>query len=79
MKISEPMQSHRTGSTPAVVASLWKVDDEVTRLMMHSFYVRLKRCMGAARALRVAQSEVRRNHPNPYYWAAFILSGDPRQ
>jgi len=33
--------------------------------------------MGKAEALRQAQLEVRAEHPNPYYWAGFVLSGDP--
>jgi CHAT domain-containing protein len=59
-----------------VVASLWKVDDQATSLLMRSFYTHLKRGRGKAEALRIAQSETRRQYSNPYYWAAFILTGD---
>jgi CHAT domain-containing protein/Tfp pilus assembly protein PilF len=62
--------------TPTVVASLWSVDDEATGLLMERFYTHLQAGMGKAEALRQAQIETREEYPNPYYWAAFVLSGD---
>lgn len=62
--------------TPNVVASLWVIDDEATSLLMEHFYTHLRDGMGKAKALRQAQIEVREEYPNPYYWAAFVLSGD---
>jgi|GEM_PF-6655805 len=65
--------------TPSVLASLWKVDDEATGLLMERFYVHLKAGMGKAEALRQAQIELRQASPkydHPYYWAAFTLTGD---
>ena len=63
--------------TPSVVASLWNVDDAATKDLMVAFYSHLKDGMGKAEALRVAQQDVRQNRPNPYYWAGFVLTGDP--
>ena len=63
--------------TPSVVASLWSVDDAATKELMVAFYTHLKDGIGKAEALRTAQQEVRRSHPNPYYWAGFVLTGDP--
>lgn len=60
----------------SVIASLWTVDDQATGFLMRVFYTHLKRGMGKAEALRAAQSETRRQYPNPYYWAAFVLTGD---
>ena len=62
--------------TPTVIASLWNVDDEATRLLMEHFYTHLRAGMGKAQALQQAQSEVRTQYPHPYYWAAFVLTGD---
>ncbi|MCL4298821.1 MAG: tetratricopeptide repeat protein [Anaerolineae bacterium] len=62
--------------TPSVIASLWNVEDEATSLLMERFYTHLKDGIGKAEALRQAQLEVREKDPNPYYWAAFVLSGD---
>jgi CHAT domain-containing protein/tetratricopeptide (TPR) repeat protein len=67
---------------PTVVASLWSVDDEATGVLMVHFYQHLLAGKGKAEALQAAQAEVRADpaHPewaHPYYWAAFVLSGDP--
>jgi CHAT domain-containing protein len=67
---------------PTVVASLWSVDDEATAALMQAFYTHLKEGMGKAQALAAAQSDLRRDeaHPqwaHPFYWAAFVLTGDP--
>ncbi len=67
---------------PTVVASLWSVDDEATGVLMARFYEHLLAGKGKAEALQAAQAEVRADptHPewaHPYYWAAFVLSGDP--
>jgi CHAT domain-containing protein/tetratricopeptide (TPR) repeat protein len=63
--------------SPSVVASLWSVDDQATGLLMTSFYKHLKQGMGKAAALRAAQADTRAKYPHPYYWAAFVLTGDP--
>jgi CHAT domain-containing protein/Tfp pilus assembly protein PilF len=66
----------------SVVASLWSVDDEATAALMQAFYTGLRAGLGKAEALAAAQVAVRSDkiHPEwaqPYYWAAFTLSGDP--
>ncbi|UQA55173.1 CHAT domain-containing protein [Polyangium aurulentum] len=60
--------------------SLWQVDDEATRDLMIEYYRRLGAGEGRVEALRRAQlallaGEGRRH---PFYWAAFIASGDER-
>jgi CHAT domain-containing protein len=62
---------------PSVVASLWNVDDEATQQFMIAFYDHLKHGMSKAEALGAAQADTRRKYPNPYYWAGFVLTGDP--
>ena len=64
---------------PALVASLWPVKDDQTTLLVRAFYKRLYGGESVGRALRGAQLEVRRSHPNPYYWAAFTVIGDPER
>ncbi|MCA9071463.1 MAG: CHAT domain-containing protein, partial [Planctomycetaceae bacterium] len=65
------------------VASLWNVPDEATtQLMVRFFENRWKRGMGSLEALRESQlwlrsSEAGKTLP-PYYWGAFMLSGDWR-
>jgi hypothetical protein len=63
--------------TPTVIASLWNVDDAATTLLMEKFYGHLRAGASKAQALRQAQLDVRATYPHPYYWAAFVLTGDP--
>ena len=63
--------------TPSVVASLWSVDDVATSELMTAFHRHLRAGKGKAAALRAAQKEIRARFPDPYYWAAFVLTGDP--
>jgi tetratricopeptide (TPR) repeat protein len=60
-----------------VIGSLWDVDDQAKGWLMASFYKHLKQGMSKAAALRSAQAETRVKYPHPYYWAAFVLTGDP--
>jgi CHAT domain-containing protein len=63
--------------TPSVIASLWSVNDEATAVLMGAFYRHLRAGASKAEALRRAQVETRAQYPHPYYWAAFVLTGDP--
>lgn len=65
--------------SPAVVASLWKVDDRATAELMKRFYANLLRAnLPPAAALRQSQISMLREKAtqNPFYWAAFTLQGD---
>lgn len=66
---------------PSVVMSLWKVPDQVTTSIMHSFYENLKDGSSKDEALRAAQLKfVEENkdplYRHPYYWAGFVVIGD---
>ena len=63
--------------SPTVVASLWAVNDPATAALMTSFYRYLRQGLSKAEALQAAQVEIRAQFPHPYYWAAFVLTGDP--
>jgi CHAT domain-containing protein/tetratricopeptide (TPR) repeat protein len=62
--------------TPSVIATLWSVQDDTTALFMERFYTHLRSGIALAQALRQTQIEVRAEYPHPYYWAAFVLTGD---
>lgn len=64
--------------TPSVIASLWNVGDEATGLLMERFYTHLRAGYSKADALRQAQQDLRNDeqYAHPYYWAAFVLTGD---
>ncbi|MBD2554563.1 tetratricopeptide repeat protein [Limnothrix sp. FACHB-708] len=61
---------------PTVVASLWKVPDEPTALMMQAFYAERAAGSDPAVALRSAMLQVREQYPGPQNWAAFVAIGD---
>lgn len=60
--------------TPAVVTTLWKVDDRASYRLMEEFYARLD-ARGPARSLQEAQAAAMREFPHPFFWAAFGLTG----
>lgn len=64
--------------TESQLISLWKVSDSGTKDLMVSYYNRLMAKVGRSEALRQTQLEMlqSQNYQHPYYWAAFIPSGD---
>jgi CHAT domain-containing protein/Flp pilus assembly protein TadD len=64
-----------------VLVSLWDIDDEASaELMAHLYKAILTEHMTPAAALRTAQLKVSNDKrwQAPYYWAAFVLQGEPR-
>ena len=64
---------------PAVVATLWRVDERSTRLLMERFYRDLSSGADPATALHRAQIYLRTRGPDfadPFYWAPFVLVGN---
>lgn len=61
----------------STVATLWRVDDNSTALLMKEFYKELKDGKTKADALRLAQLSLLSNpdYSHPYYWAGFLLIG----
>jgi CHAT domain-containing protein len=64
--------------TESQLISLWKVDDFGTSYLMVSYYQRLINHVGRSQSLRQTQLEMLQNpkYQHPYYWAAFIPSGN---
>jgi len=60
--------------SPAVIVSLWSVADQPTALLMTSFYRNLNN-HSPQDALSMAQREVMKRYPAPFYWAPFQLIG----
>ncbi|SEU15252.1 CHAT domain-containing protein [Stigmatella erecta] len=58
-----------------ILVSLWKVNDDSTRLLMDLYYRNLLAGMGRASALREAMLSLRTTHPHPHSWAPFIALG----
>ncbi len=60
--------------TPAVVTTLWKVDDRASFVLMREFYDGLAKA-DTGLALQAAQRAAMKEFPHPYAWAAFGLTG----
>ena len=73
---------HMAG-TRNVIATLWEVDPSSTRALITEFHRSLADTrLSKAEALRLVQLKLIRNRvgdaSDPYYWAGWIVSGDPR-
>ncbi|MCX8043530.1 MAG: CHAT domain-containing protein, partial [Desulfobacterota bacterium] len=67
--------------TPAILATLWSVEDKSTSILIKSFYENwLHKGMSKPAALRQAQRELKAipEYRHPYYWAPFVMIGDWR-
>ncbi|MEP6742300.1 MAG: CHAT domain-containing tetratricopeptide repeat protein [bacterium] len=65
---------------PRVMATLWKVDDAATAEMVKRFYrALLVEKLPPAAALQAAQLQMSKHRlwSSPYYWAGFVLQGEP--
>jgi tetratricopeptide (TPR) repeat protein len=60
--------------SPAVITTLWKVDDRASFGLMREFYDQLAR-LDAAQALQAAQRAALKAFPHPFAWAGFGLTG----
>ena len=61
----------------SLVTSLWDVNDYTTGDLMKHFYGYLAEGNSKSQSLRKAMVRLREEHPHPYYWAPFLLMGDP--
>lgn len=57
------------------ISSLWNVDDRLTASLMERFYEHLVTGVAALDALRLAQLDIRAEHPDPRLWAAWVAEG----
>jgi CHAT domain-containing protein/tetratricopeptide (TPR) repeat protein len=63
----------------SVIASLWKVDDAASAVLMKELYTFVQQGKSPSAALREAQLaliKANNHYSMPYYWAAFVLEGD---
>jgi len=64
--------------TESLIASLWSVSDMSTMELFISFYHYFLQGFSKAEALSMAQRDLVKRYPHPYYWAPFILLGKER-
>lgn len=63
----------------SLITSLWPVRDDATAQFMVTLYTHLRAGKPIATALREAQLATRTAFPNPYFWSAFAVTGDPHR
>lgn len=59
-----------------IVMSLWSVSDKITSEFMTTFYERLADTHNAwnkRKAFEKAKEIIRKKHPDPFHWAAFVM------
>lgn len=57
-----------------IIMSLWKVDDRATQLLMSEFYTNwISRKQPKREAFRHVQNTVKKQYPEPSYWAGFVM------
>jgi CHAT domain-containing protein len=71
------MRGFMRAGAPSLVASLWATGDASTAELMKQMYSRISAGVSKRGALRSAQLAVKDEYGHPYYWAPFILMGNP--
>jgi CHAT domain-containing protein len=61
----------------SLVVSLWAVSDRSTAELMGKMYAELRAGASKRAALRKAQLAIKDEYGHPFYWAPFILMGEP--
>jgi CHAT domain-containing protein len=68
-------RSFQVAGARSLIMSLWKVDDEYTRKLVVCFFRNWLSGMDKRKAFRLAQSEIRKKNPLPFYWGGFVMLG----
>lgn len=79
-EIESLLRAFLYAGSPGVISTLWDADDVAAERLMTTFYRRWKAGHSVAEALRGAQLALLRDEctSDPYYWAGYSLTGDPR-
>jgi len=71
------MRGFLTAGARSLLLALWEIDDSSTRQFMREFYTRLNQGRSLPVAVAEATRALRNQYSHPYYWAPFLLVGDP--
>ncbi|MCC6835430.1 MAG: CHAT domain-containing protein [Cytophagales bacterium] len=66
----------KVAGASTILMSLWKVDDTATQELMTLFYQKWLKGKPKREAFRLAQLELKKKYPQPYYWGSFVMTGD---
>jgi tetratricopeptide (TPR) repeat protein len=70
------MRGFLYAGAPALIVSLWSVNDRSTAELMRELYAQISVNVSKRSALRRAQLAIKDEYGHPYYWASFILMGN---
>ena len=71
------MRGFLHAGAPALLVSLWAVNDRSTSELMGEVYSQIHAGVSKRTALRRAQLLIKDEYGHPYYWAPFVLMGNP--
>ena len=71
------MRGFLYAGAPSLVASLWAANDISTAEFMGEMYSRISLGETKRQAIRAAQLAIKDAYGHPYYWAPFVLMGNP--
>jgi CHAT domain-containing protein len=67
-------RSFKKAGVGTMVMTLWNVSDKVTTEFMIKFYEALaQNDWNKNKAFNIAKSQIRKEYPDPYHWAAFVM------
>lgn len=66
-------RAFKLAGVQTLIMSLWKVPDFETSKLMTLFYSNWLGGMNKREAFQAAQCKIKESHPNPYFWAGFIM------
>ncbi len=68
-------RAFQVAGAKALLMSLWKVDDAATQALMTNFYTNLAKTGNKSLAFKQAQLQLMLKFKEPYYWGAFVMTG----
>jgi CHAT domain-containing protein len=71
------MRGFLSAGATALIVSLWSVNDRSTAELMREMYGQISAGSPKRAALRAAQLAIKDAYGHPYYWAPFVLMGNP--
>ncbi|MFN7939636.1 MAG: CHAT domain-containing protein [Bryobacteraceae bacterium] len=71
------MRGFLVAGVRTLVAALWEIDDEATLQFMQMFYQRAQAGQTVGSSMQAAMQELRAEHPHPFFWAPFVIAGEP--
>ncbi|MBI5856112.1 MAG: CHAT domain-containing protein [Sphingobacteriales bacterium] len=69
-------RAFRAAGAKSIMTSLWKVDDNATKDFMIVFYEQYLKTKDKPAAFSFAQKAIKEKYVHPYFWGAFVMTGE---